>query len=188
MVSPTRIIITIEKKFNDEVDFNGGKLWMDVSFKPEWNVFPYGTVVSVPVRNPNLMEDDFVYNVQVGDKLYINYGVIMDDSNRIEHDGKEYWMVDYYMALAVFRDGKIIPCGKHLLVKPIEEEINSNLIIPDIAKGKKMTKGFVYASNDQEINEGDLVWFEKHGMFENDIEGNKLFVMFNSNVLCIEKI
>lgn len=188
MVSPTRIIITIEKKFDDEVDFNGGKLWIDTSFKPEHNVIQYGTVVAVPVRNPNFMEDDFVYNVQVGDKLYINYGVVMDDSNLIEHDGVDYWMVDYYMALAVFRDGKIIPCGKHLLVEPILEEVKSSIIIPEIAQGKKLTKGRVFASNDPEIRDGDIVWFEEMGMFENKIEGKNLFVMFNSNILCIEEV
>ena len=184
MFSPTKIIVTIEKKYHDELDFNGGKIYLDPTYRPEWNAFPYGTVVAVPARN-QFIADDFVYNVQVGDKIYLNYGVIIDESNLIEHEGKEYWLVDYFMALAVVRDGQVFPVGEHILIEPMEEEVNHDfLVIPDMAKKKVLTRGKVFSSNDPEIPNGSIVSFEDMGMFENEIEGMKLFVMFNSNILC----
>jgi co-chaperonin GroES (HSP10) len=183
MVSPTKIIVTLEKKFIDEVDFNGGKIYLDPTYRPEWNAFPYGTVQSIPLKNI-YVTDDFVHNVLPGDRIYLNYGVVNDPSNMIIHDGKEYWMVDYFMALAVVRDGKIIPVGEHILIEPQEEEISSDfIVIPDMAKRKVLTRGRVFASNDPEIPAGSDVMFEENGMFENEIEGRKFFVMFNSNIL-----
>lgn len=187
MVSPTKILVTLEKKYVDELDFNGGKIYLDPSYRPEWNAFPYGTVHSTPLRDPYI-SDDFVCNVKKGDKLYLNYGVIVDESNCLEQDGKEYWMVDYYQALAAVRDGEIIPVGEHILIEPIVEEVkHDTLIIPEMSKKKVTTKGKVFASNDPEIPNGSTVLFESRGMFENEIEGKKLFVMFNSNILGILK-
>lgn len=187
MISPTQIIVKFEKRLNDELDFNGGKIYLDPTYRQEHNAFPYGTVVNPPKRNPFLMEENFHYNVQSGDRLYVNYGVLMDLNNCIENDGEEYWMVDYYMALAVVRDGKIIPVGNHVLIEPIEEEFTSSLIIPEMSKKKILTRGIVYSSNDPEIPVGRTVSFEERGMFENEIEGKKLFVMYNSNILCVHE-
>lgn len=182
MISPTKILITVEKRFQDEIDFNGGKLWKDTSYNPEWNVIPFGTVIAAPQKD--FKSDGFVSNVKDGDKLYFNYNVIMDESNLIKEDGKEYWMVDYFMALAVVREGKVYPVGEHILIEPIEEEVKSELlIIPETANKKVKTEGYVFASNDPEIPVGSLVGFEERGMFENQIEGKKLFVMYNSNIL-----
>lgn len=187
MVSPTKIIVTLEKRYTDEVNFNGGTIYLDHTYAPEQHAFPYGTVHSVPLRNPNI-SDDYVYNVQVGDRLYLNFGVVNDLSNLIEQDGEEYWLVDYFMALAVVRDGKIIPVGEHIIIEPIEEQVsNDTIIIPEMSSKKILTRGNVVASNDPSIPEGACVEFEERGMFENDIEGRKLFVMYNSNILCIHE-
>lgn len=183
MKSPNRILITIEKRFVDELDFNGGKIYLDPTFRPEHNAFPYGTVAAVPERNIKF-GDDFVCNVQVGDRLYFNYVVVTDENNKLVIDGKEYWMVDYYLALAVVRDGVVMPVGEHILIEPIIEEKQDGLIvIPDSMKKVVKTEGIVFASNDPDIPAGELVGFEERGMFENEIEGKKLFVMFNSNIL-----
>lgn len=181
MRSPTRIIIRLEKTHNEEVDFNGGKLWLDTSYKPQENVFPYAEVVAVPERDP-VFSDDFVCNVQIGDRLYFNYGIVEDRNNYL---GDNLWLVDYYQALAVVRDGKIIPVGEHILVEVEEEEVKSTLIIPDSCKKKKKTEGRVFASNDPSIPVGEVVMFEERGMFENKIEGNSLYVMYNENILGI---
>lgn len=185
MVSPTKILITLEKKYQDELDFNGGKIYLDPSYRPEWNAFQYGTVHSVPLRN-QFVTDDFVFNVKEGDKLYINYGVIIDETNCLEVDGQEYWLVDYFQALATVRGEDIIPVGEHILIEPIVEEVtHDTLIIPELAKKKITNKGKVFASNDPSIPNGSTVLFEERGMFENEIEGKKLFVMYNSNILGI---
>ena len=187
MVSPAKIIVTLEKRYTDEVNFNGGTIYLDPTYAPEQHAFPYGTVHSVPLRNPNISED-YVYNVEVGDRLYINFGVVNDLSNLIEHDGKEYWLVDYFMALAIVREGKIKPVGEHIIIEPMEESVtHETLIIPDMSSKKILTRGIVVASNDDSIPEGATVSFEERGMFENMIEGRNLFVMYNSNILCIHE-
>lgn len=183
MKSPNKIIISIEKRYQDEVDFNGGKLWVDPTYRPEWNAFPYGIVVAAP-EHPLFVSDDFVYNVKKGDKLYFNYLVVTDDNNMFINDNKQYWMVDYFHALAVVRDGKIIPVGEHILIEPMYDELNNDfIIIPDSVKKVVKKEGKVFASNDPEIPAGAHVAFEERGMFENEIEGHKLFVMYNSNIL-----
>jgi co-chaperonin GroES (HSP10) len=184
MVSPTKIIVKMEKAFVDELDFNGGKIYLDPTYRPECNAFPYAHVVSSPLRNPELGAS-FYYTVKDGDKLYINYGVVNDPANNIEHEGQEYWIVDYFMALATVRDGQVIPVGEHILIEPIEEEVISSLIIPEMSRKKIVNRGKVFASNDPQIPNGSTVMFEEVGMFENEIEGKKLFVMFNSNILGI---
>jgi co-chaperonin GroES (HSP10) len=181
MKCPTRIIIRLEKTHQEEIDFNGGKLWLDTSYKPQENVFPYAEVVATPERDPYL-SDDFVCNVQVGDRLYFNYGIVEDTTNFL---GDNLWVIDYYQALAVVRGGKIIPVGEHILIEVEEEEVKSTLIIPETAKKKRKTQGRVFASNDESIPAGSVVMFEERGMFENKIEGNNLYVMYNENILGI---
>lgn len=183
MISPTKVIVKVEKRYQDEIDFNDGKLWKDTSYNPEWNVFPYGVVHSVPMRLPN---DGLPYDIKVGDKLYMTYTVLMDDSNMVVHEGEEYWMVDLFSALAVARDGKVIPLGQHILIKKEEEEKESEfIIIPDSHKTIKVNRGYVFASNDPEIPNGAYVTFEEVGMFENEIEGETVYVMYNFNILFI---
>lgn len=187
MKSPTKIIITVDSKFTEELDFNGGKIYLDPTYRPEHNAIPYGWVHSVPLRNP-FIEEGFVYNVEVGDKLYVNYGVIVDDSNIIDLNGKDYHLVDYFFALATVRDGEIYPVGEHILIEPIEEEVkNEFIIIPEMSRKKIGNFGRVFASNDPEIPKGALVAFEENGKFENVIEGKKLFVMYNSNIQYVIK-
>ena len=185
MISPTKIIIKLEKTHIEELDFNGGKIWFDPTYNPEHNVVPFGYVHSVPKRNPRFDQHDFVYNVQVGDKLYFNYGVVGDKHNYL---GDGLWIVDYYMALAVSRAGELIPVGEHILVEPIIETVTNNtIIIPESHNKVKATRGVVAASNEPAIPVGSEVIFQKRGMFENDIEGKKLYVMYNDNVMGIIK-
>lgn len=188
MISPHNIIITIEKRFVDELDFNGGKIYYDSSYNLEHNVIPSGTVVSVPVYNKYepMVSPEFFHSVKAGDKLYFNYQVIMDEDNCFVHEGQEYWMVNYHMAICAVRDGKIIPAGEHILIEPHKEEVTHDLlIIPDLAKEKEVNYGKVIASNDEQIPQGATVYFEPQGMFENKIEGRTLYAMYNGNILGI---
>jgi hypothetical protein len=118
MKSPTKIIITVDKKFNDEMDFNGGKIYLDPTYRPEHNAIEYGHVVSIPALT--IPQEGYAYNVEVGDKLYINYGILMDEELLLEHEGVEYFLVDYFMALATVRDGQIYAVGEHILIQPLE--------------------------------------------------------------------
>lgn len=185
MKSPlNRIFVTIEKKWNDEIKVGDLTLYQDTSFRPEWNVNSVGTVISTPGRViKDYYEDDFVTNVLPGDKLYFNFNVTLDLENLIEHEGEEYWAVDYYNAIAVVRDGKIIPVGSYILIEPQVEEITSSiLIIPESIKKVETNRGIVFSSNMSETPAGSLVEYDPVGKFENEIEGKKLYCMYNSNI------
>lgn len=183
MRSPTKIILRLEKTHTEELDFNGGKIYFDPTYRPEHNVVPFGYVHSAPIRNPKLDQHDFAFNVQDGDKLYFNYGVVGDKHNYL---GDNLWVVDYYMALAVSKDGNLIPVGEHILIEPIiDEQKSETILIPEMSKKVKANRGIVVGSNDPSIPNGSEVMFNKVGMFENSIEGKTLYVMYNSNIFGI---
>lgn len=179
-----RIFVTVEKKFEDEIKLESLTLYKDTSFNPEWNVKCHGTVQSIPLRvETKFAEPDFQVNVLPGDKLYFNYQTLLDDENCIIHEGKEYWAVEYYNAIATVRDGVVYPVGSHILIEPITEEVTSSiLIIPDNAKTVEGNQGKVWASNDPDIPKGSIVQYDPVGQFENQIEGTKVYAMYNSNI------
>jgi len=181
MQSPTRIIVSVEKKFNDETKSG---FYVDTSFKPEHHVVISGKVIATAKRIPlDFRQPGFYDTVEAGDKLYFHYLVVLDPDCSL---GNDLYIVDYFQALATVRDGKVYPVGEHILIEPMEDEItHSTLIIPEMAKKKELNRGRVFASNDPEIPNGAIVEFEEHGKFENEIEGKRLFVMYNSNILLI---
>jgi hypothetical protein len=120
----------------------------------------------------------------VGDKLYFNFNVVLDDDNLIVHEGHEYWIVDYWNAIALVRDGVVLPVGSYILIDPIEEEIKSDLIIiPEMSKTKEENKGIVYSSLHPDIPNGSVVEYEEVGKFWNIIEDKRLYCMYNDNIL-----
>lgn len=179
-----KIYVTVDKKYQDEIKLTALTLYKDTSYEPEWNVTTFGIVHSVPLRvETEWTEPDFQVNVKAGDKLYFNYQTLLDENNCIEEGGVEYWGVEYYQAIALVRDGEIIPVGSHVLIEPIQEEVtHSFLYIPELAQKKETNRGKVYKSNMVEIPSGSIVEYDPIGKFENDIEGKKLYCMFNSNI------
>ena len=181
-----KIFVSIEKRFNDEVVTESGlKLYKDSSFKPEENSTTVGLVEAIPAKHDtkNFLPD-FQFNVKEGDRLYFNFNITIDPANCVEVDGKEYWMVDYFDAIALVRDGQIHPVGSYLLVEPIEEEIETTLIIPETFS-KEGNRGKVVASNDPEIPVGSEIEYEEIGKFWNIIEGRRLYCMMNHNAMFV---
>lgn len=182
-----KIFVTIDKKFQDEVTTESGiKFYKDPTYNPEDNSTTFGTVTHIPEQvDKKNVSKEFKHNVQVGDKLYFNYNVVMDPDNCVEIGGVEYWTIDYWNAIALVRDEKVIPVGDYILVDPIvEEEVKSSLLyIPDHIAKKEKTRGIVFASNDPDIPVGADVEYEKVGKFWNIIEGKRVYCMFNSNIM-----
>lgn len=181
-----KIFVSIESRFNEEiVTDNGLKLYMDSSFNPEENSTTVGIVAGIPSKHDtkNFLPD-FQFNVKHGDKLYFNFNITIDPANCVEIDGDEYWMVDYFDAIALVRDGQIHPVGSYLLVEPIEEEIETALIVPEIVN-KEGNRGKVVASNDPEIPAGSEIEYEEIGKFWNIIEGRRLYCMMNHNAMFV---
>jgi co-chaperonin GroES (HSP10) len=179
-----KIFVTVEKKWEDEIKLESITLYKDTSYAEEWNVRCWGMVHSVPNRvTKDYADAGFHINVQPGDKLYFNFGVLLDNDNLVIEGGQEYWAVDYFQAIALVREGKVIPVGNHILIEPIAEEVTSSvIIIPELAQKKEGNTGKVFASNDPEIPIGAIVEYEDMGKFENEIEGHRLYCMFNHNI------
>ena len=101
------------------------------------------------------------------------------------------------MADAVLTDVKITPLGDRVLVRPVEKEESrkSGLIIPETAK-EKPQQGKVLAAgpgdrNDKgeriamDVKTGDVVLFAKYSGTEVKMEGKKLLIMRESDLLGI---
>lgn len=183
MQSPSRIIVSVEKKFNDQTKSG---IYIDTTFKPEHHVVISGKVIATAKKLPrDFRSEGFYDTVEVGDTLYFHYLVVLDPDCYLYDD---MYVVDYFQALATERNGKVYPVGEHILIEPIEEEVtHSTLIIPDMAKKFEPNRGRVFASNDPSIPVGSIVQFDEHGKFENEICGKRLFVMYNSNIMFIHE-
>ncbi len=87
---------------------------------------------------------------------------------------------------------KIKPLSDRVLVRPAaaEEVTVSGIIIPDTAKEKPL-KGIVLAAGngtkDEEmvVKEGDTVLYGKYSGTEIDVDGEKLLIMRQSDILAI---
>jgi co-chaperonin GroES (HSP10) len=183
-----KIFVQIEKKFQDEIVTDSGiTFYKDTSFNPEENSTVSGIVVGIPtVVDKNNVTPEFKHNVLVGDKLYFNFNVVLDSDNLIIHDDQEYWTVDYWNAIAIVRDGQVIPVGDYILIDPIQEEVTSSLlIIPDAYKKKEGNRGVVYASNSPDLPAGTEVEYDKIGKFWNIIEGKRVYCMYLHNIFFI---
>ena len=87
---------------------------------------------------------------------------------------------------------KIKPLADRVLVKPAaaEEKTISGIIIPDTAKEKPL-KGEVMATGDGTkdekmiVKKGDTVLYGKYAGTEIEVEGEKLIIMRQSDILAI---
>ena len=171
------VIVHIEKLFNDElVTDSGFKLYLDPSYNPEQHSTIHGTVVSVP----NWKNCPGYWDLQVGDKIYFNYMVVLQPENRID----DLFIVEAPLCIARVRAGELKPLGNYILLRPIVEttEKIGMIYIPEIAQKKKLDKGIVVASNLEDTKAGDTVVFNKIGKFENVIEGEILYCAMNNNL------
>lgn len=87
---------------------------------------------------------------------------------------------------------KLKPLADRVLIQPIpaEETTHSGIIIPDSAKEKPL-KGTVIAAGkgikdeDMVLKEGDKVLYGKYAGTEIELDGEKLLIMRQSDVLAV---
>lgn len=78
MVSPNHILLQVDKALNDEILLEGGiKLYLDPTFRPEWNATVTGKVVSKPIH-PKGENKKAIAALKVGDEVAFSYRVISD--------------------------------------------------------------------------------------------------------------
>lgn len=166
------IIIKTNRLFNEETKFSGidgQKILLSVKFDPARHVNISGEVVSVPKmlsrmklhQNPVGLPsynsqvsyqwkwlDDIAMEIEVGDKIYFHYNVIMDairENNYISVEGRHpnrtwYIKVRYDRVFCTVRAGKIIPIQGYSFIRPNFESWEDILKpVPVIVNGKPMT-------------------------------------------------
>jgi chaperonin GroES len=90
------------------------------------------------------------------------------------------------------------PLSNHLFLEPLEEEkvTKSGIVLPDTAEREKPTRGKVVAVGPGKTNEkgeraamsvkvGDTVLFKKYGPDEIEIDGKKLLVGDEDDILAV---
>lgn len=149
-----------------------------------------------------IYHDSIEQEIKPGDRVYFHY-LSNDDFYQTPDDDKLY-VIDYSQIFCAVRDGEIIPIGSHVLIekyygenaqsydlpdggKVFGEETESGLLKPIDKPKQKIGKVKYVGSNfigfDTEVTSGDLVIFPDYGQFENEIEGEELFVMKQNDIL-----
>jgi hypothetical protein len=181
-----RIFVKVDKKWNDEITTESGiTFFKDTTFRPEHGVNTVGTVISAPLKiTRSHYPESFVINVRDGDKLHFLYLAAMDPENWMELEGQELLSVDYFNAIAIERDGELIPVGSYILIEPIlESYLDSSVItIPDYLKQKEKLKGRVIASNDPIAIVNTVVSFDETGKYDMDFMGRTVYAALNDNL------
>jgi co-chaperonin GroES (HSP10) len=189
-----KVFVKISKRFNDEIVTESGiRLFVDTTWRPEWNTVIHGEVVSIPHKLGRQFENVGICpEVQVGDKIYFSWMVTLKKDRLFEveeEDGSysQYWVVDYFHIWCVVRNEQVIMIGGKVLVEPItevKEEKYGSIIIPDAyRKEKLLMKGIlrhigepVEGSPYLDVEPGDVVYFPKNCAFVNEVEGVEYYL------------
>lgn len=205
MVCPiNKLIVTIEKKFQDQITHGTLKLYQDTRFHPEQHVTTMGSVVAVPiVLNDRLENKGIIQEVMVGDEICFSYQVIFDVDNQGNYrnmvwiDGKEYWFVEYSQVFCTRRNGKIMAIGGNVIVDEIEsEELDekfegSFMIKPDMSK-QKVYRGVGIVRHiglplthepSLDVKEGDEVYFRAEIAQAYEMYGKNRIVLRQKDLL-----
>lgn len=185
------VLLKVDQKTDDKTPsglylYNGKLAFNDDTYNPNDRIRIYGEVVGIPsslssdamnFSQHKLNECDI--EVLVGDKAYFYYNVF-NESNIIQHEGQMYLKVRYDSIICVIRDGQIKAIAGHVLLTVKKK--TEIYLLHSIEKVQDRT-GVVaavptpYHGDDQELEVGDTVHFYQDSEFENEIEGNKYYVM-----------
>lgn len=166
MIRPVNsVFVTIDNIYQDEVVFASGvKLFIPVEFERERHCATKATIHSVP--------EGFPLPIQKGDTVAIMYNVVGDYTVKNDSitynrcytiDDEAVWAADWYLENRHMIMAKLVgeewqPLGDWCMLEEVNEEIKTELIIPDIAKKKASNKAKWYAG-DLPIDKGDIVFF-----------------------------
>jgi co-chaperonin GroES (HSP10) len=195
-VAPSgKIYVKLDKRFNDEIITESGvRLFLDPTWRPEWNVCIHGEVVSIPHKLGNQLENNGIMPVvEVGDKVYFSYQVALKEHRLFEvvnDDGtrSQYWMVDYFHIWCAIRNGNVIMVGGKVAVEPeqeIRDEKIGSIFVPENYRKntskKRGTLRFIGKPLEGEpyldVLPGDTVVFPEKCAFLNEIEGKEFYLV-----------
>lgn len=104
------IFLSLEKPIQDTIKMGDIELYLDGSYRPEWNATVVGEVYSLP-KNPKGTDGKVVSKLKEGDKVLFDYSVVAE--RKFESDGDYFTEITkdspYYQK---FKNGK----GESLLI------------------------------------------------------------------------
>ncbi len=174
------ILVTTEgSRFNDTMRHGSLELIVPTN-EPNW------THASKTKLTVSGVADDTKKELSVGDTVFVNYGVVLNDRHKVRINGVDHWKAycvgpgaDVY---AIERDGVINMVFGWCLVEPKIETIakSSVLEVPDITKRSETfgTTRHVGENNmNPKLEVGMSVVFHEHDAFLNDFNGDNLYTM-----------
>jgi co-chaperonin GroES (HSP10) len=183
-----KIAVKITKKYNDEVEFSTGKLYLDVTWSPEQHVTICGSVVALPRGKwcKNTRGQFLKQELQTGDLVYFNYLTVQEDN--LVFGEKDIYLVDLEECFCFLRGGSLTAISNHVLIEPlmIEEMVGSIYIgVPTRSEeeGNLIHIGTpIKDFEDLGLISGDMVRFHERNAFLNTIEGTDYYVMKQDDI------
>ena len=166
-----KTIVHVEKVYDDEIELNGQKLWVDRSFQnKDWHRKIDGKVV-----HSSLMPE--------GSVVYFHYL----ETNRPQATPNNYVMEDERLFCYIGADGKIEMVNDYVLITPIaKDSVSTLLYVPD---GEKVynDKGIIacISDNDLGLDRGMKVLLMPNSNFTNEIEGTEYFVVRLDDIIAV---
>lgn len=193
MRSINQFIVKLDKKFNDEVETEGGlKLYVDTKF----NEFEHRVCEAEVIATP----EKYDTGVKAGDTLYFHHRVVMDKKPLTASDN--YYLVSYDPEVALSseaiaykdEDGVHMLSEWVLIEKPEQEERKEEKTESGIFKvsfeKRTLDNGVLrFASKEVEVigaNIGDNVYFNPKIAYLITVEGKKYFRMRIQDLLYVK--
>ena len=137
-----KVLIHVDKEFNDEIDCGGVLLKIDTSFNPLHHVAEHGQVLIPPTSMGAY--STAVNEVRAGDKVYFHYHSI-SASNLVILDDEPCFLVDYEQLYCAIRHDSIVMLNDFCLVSPVDggertARTASGIILESDGKTRSLSK------------------------------------------------
>lgn len=206
MRAPTqRLIVRSEHIYNYYREHGSLKLYVDPLFNKGQAKIKSAIVAAIPsaMHEWSRIKPD----VEVGDKVYFHYNALREESAIPDSD--HLWFIEYQDVFCTVRNGNIIPIGSRVLVEALydpnvtEVEIDGITVKAtltasgivdqinvkhDLKKGKLAFIGEPLRGDKYlDVKSGDTIYFTKDADFRNTIEGKDYFIMYQDDIIAVNR-
>ena len=186
MVSPNSFIIRLPKKFKDEIEIAGTKMYLDSKFDEFGNRFMGAEIVSVPSK--------YDTGAKAGDTLYFHHHIVLNKDFSL---GDSMYLVPFHpqgnrnnMANAYKNEDGINMLGQWVFLEPMESSLKiKSQFIELLDQEVDNDRGrLLFTSNDiaeEGLEVGDVVYFSKNSDYEMEVDGRKVWRMLINDLLYV---
>lgn len=200
-----RIIVRADDMYKYYVQHGSLNLYVDPLYNKGRHKVRSAEVVAVPSG----MEywSKIVPEVQVGDLVYFHYNALTEDSALPDNPG--LWVIEYERVFCSVRGGDIVMIGGRILAEPVFDDDITEVEVGGVMTKVKLSKSGLVKELHPEYNlkrarlsyigtplidhdavpikTGDVFYYVSNGDFVNNINGKDYFVMFQEDILAIDR-